>query len=31
MAKIGVSGFRYALQTADTTSTLTYGSPVLVP
>ena len=31
MAKIGVSGFRYALQTADTTSALTYGSPVLVP
>ncbi len=31
MAKIGVSGFRYALQTADTPSTLTYGAPVLVP
>ena len=31
MAKIGVSGFRYALQTADTSSTLTYGTPVLVP
>lgn len=31
MAKIGVSGFRYAVQSADTTSTLTYGTPVLVP
>lgn len=31
MAKVGVNGFRYALQTADTSSTLTYGTPVLVP
>ena len=31
MAKIGVSGFRYATLTTDTSSTLTYGSPVLVP
>lgn len=31
MAKVGVSGLRYALQTADTSSTLTYGTPVLIP
>lgn len=31
MAKIGVSGFRYALLTTDTVATLAYGSPVLVP
>lgn len=31
MAKIGVSGFRYALQTVDNATTLTYSAPVLVP
>ena len=31
MAKIGVSGFRYAPITADTVSALTYGTVVLVP
>lgn len=31
MARVGFSGLRYALQTADTVSTLTYGTPVLMP
>ena len=31
MAKVGIQGFRYALQTADTVAALTYSEPVLVP
>ena len=31
MAKVGIQGFRYALQTADTVAALTYSDPVLVP
>jgi len=31
MSKIGVSGARYAIQTVDTGSTLTYSAPVLLP